>query len=250
VRVRRLDRNSAKGTGPPWAVVCPVGGRVGRVGAAGYRPGVLLLYGLAVAQMLIFLGVTYGLARAFGLAPRVIALGMPPVLRVRRASPEVRVGPLPSASIELFGDAVEDGQRVTYRGLSRAKRVAIVLAPWVIIVGIAIACVGVEALRSFVRGLGQWLWTADLTPLVRRMIAVANDAPLSITVGIAMAKLAAMNLLPFGGIAGGMLLTQLLTPAGRETPKAVTSYMMITLLVWMLWTLGRCVWVVIELARQ
>lgn len=209
----------------------------------------LLIYGLAVAQMLIFVGVTYALARAFGLAPRVIAFGMPAVVRVRRAVPEIRVGPLPSASVELAGADVVDGKRVLYRDLSRAKRVAIVLAPWIVVLGIAIACIGVEpALRSFVRGFGQFLWTADLTPHARRLIAIVQEAPVMAT-GILMAKLAAMNLLPFGGLAGGMLIAQLSAPAGREVPGVVTKYMVITLLAWMLWTLGRFSWVAFQLAR-
>ncbi len=209
----------------------------------------LLIYGLAIAQMAIFVVVTYAIARAFGLAPRVIAFGSPPVLRVRRGSPEIRVGPLPTASVELAGERVDQGQRVIYGNLSRAKRVAIVLAPWGVVLGIAVACIGLEpALRSFVRGFGQLLFTVDLTPLVRRMIAIANDAPVVAT-GILMAKLAAANLLPFGGLAGGMLVTQLLTPPTRETPRPVTTFMMATLLAWMLWSLGRLAYVAIQLAR-
>jgi len=211
---------------------------------------VLLIYAIAIAQMAIFVGVTYALARAFGLAPRVIALGIPAVLRVRKARPEIRVGPLPSASVELAGESVEAGTRVTYRGLSRTKRVAIVLAPWAVVMAIAIACIGVgPAWRSFVRGFGQMLVTVDLAPLVRRMIAIAHESPFAVTTGIFLAKLAAMNLLPFGGLAGGMLVSQIAAPAGRDVPAGVTKFMMITLLVWMLWTLGRLAWVVVQLAR-
>ena len=208
----------------------------------------LVLYAIALVQMLIFVAATYGLARAFGLAPRVIALGLPAVLRVRARSPEVRLGPLPSASVELAGDEVVAGARVTYRGLARAKRLAIVLAPWAVILGIAIACIGLApALRSFARGFGQMLFTVDLAPLARRMIELAEHAPLRAT-GVFLAKLAAMNLLPFGGLAGGMLVSQLATPAGRDVPAAITKYMTLTLVAWMLWTLGRLAWTIVQLA--
>jgi hypothetical protein len=209
---------------------------------------VLVIYLVAVAQMLIFVGVTYGLARVFGLAPRVIAFGLPAVVRVRKAAPEIRIGILPSASVELAGEDVVAGERVTYRGLSRAKRVAIVIAPWIVVLAIASACIGVEpALRSFVRGFPQLLVTFDLTPYVRELIAIVNGAPV-VAVGILLAKLAAMNLMPFGGMAGGMLISQLAARAGSDVPKSVTTYMMITLLAWMLWTLGRLVYVAVQLA--
>ena len=141
-----------------------------------------------------------------------------------------------------------DGARVTYRGLSRAKRVAIVLAPWIVVLVVAIACIGVEpALRSFVRGFPQLLLTLDLTPYVRELIAITEGAPVVAT-GILLAKLAAMNLMPFGGMAGGMLISQLAAPAGSDVPAGVTKYMMITLLGWLVWTLGRAVYVVVQLA--
>lgn len=210
----------------------------------------LLIYGLALAQMLIFLGITIGVARAFGVGARIIGFGAPAVLRVRKASPEIRLGPLPTASVELAGVAVEDGARVTYRGLSRGKRLAIVLAPWIAILGISIGCIGFEpAMRSLARGFGQILVTVDLTPLVRKMIAIADHAPIGVTAGILLAKLAAMNLLPFGGVAGGMFIMQAVTPPDRDVPRGVLRFMMITLAAWMLWTLGRLVWVVIALAR-
>lgn len=203
---------------------------------------------VAFAQMLIFVGVTYGLARTFGLAPRVIAFGLPAVLRVRKAAPEIRVGILPSASVELAGDDVVAGERVTYRGLSRGKRVAIVVAPWIVVLGIAIACIGAEpALRAFVRGFPQLLLTPDLTPYVRELISIAHAAPVA-ACGVMLAKLAAMNLMPFGGMAGGMLLAQLAAPAGSDVPAGVTKYMMVSLLAWMLWTLGRLVYVAVQLA--
>jgi hypothetical protein len=203
----------------------------------------LLIYGLALAQMTIFVGVAYCMARAFGLATRVIGLGLPAVVRVRRANPELRIGPLPSASIEYAGDAVIDGKRLLYRDLSRVKRVALVLAPWGVVLGISIACIGIEpALRSFVRGFEQVALTVDLTPLVQRMIDIANDAPVSVTTGILFAKLAATNLLPFGGLAGGMLIAELAAPKGRETPHAVTRYIAITFFAWMLWALGRLIY--------
>ncbi len=206
-----------------------------------------LIYALAVVQMLIFVGITYGLARAFGLAPRVIALGLPAVVRVRKARPEVRIGILPTASVELAGEDIVDGQRVTYSGLSRTKRAAIVLVPWVAILAIAIGCIGVaSALRSFARGVPQMLFTVDVTPLVRRMIAIADDAPVVAT-GILFAKLVAMNLLPLGGLAGGMLIMQLATPAGQDVPSGVMKFMTITMFAWMLWALGRLVYAIVQL---
>lgn len=209
----------------------------------------LLIYGLAVAQMLLFVGVTYAIARAFGLAPRVIGLGTPALLRVRRGSPEIRVGLLPSASVDLAGEGIVQGKRVIYGELSRGKRVAIIVAPWIVVLGIAIACLGAEpALRSFVRGFAQWLVVPDLTPLVKRLIAIAREAPVATTAGIVMAKLAAMNLAPFGGLAGGALIQQLATPPGRDAPKPVMTYLMITLIAWLLWALGRLVYTMTQLA--
>ena len=57
-----------------------------------------------------------------------------------------------------------------------------------------------------------------------------------------------MNLLPFGGLAGGMLVSQLATPAGRDVPAAITKYMTLTLVAWMLWMLGRLAWTIVQLA--
>lgn len=207
----------------------------------------LLVLGLATAQMIVFVIVTYAVARAFGLAPRAIAIGTPPVVRVRRASPEIRIGPIPMASVELAGDRVEQGQRVIYMYLSRPKRIAIALAPWLVVLAAASACIGVEpALRSFARGFEQIVFTLDLTPLVRRLIAIADDTPM-IAAGILFAKLAAMNLVPFGGSAGGALVMQLATPPGRDTPKLVMRYVIVSMIAWMLWTLGRLVYVVVQL---
>lgn len=198
-----------------------------------------------MAQLVVFGVVTWAVGSALGARIRVIAFGAPPLLRVRAANPEVRIGPFPSGSVDLTGD--DDS---AYRRLARWRRVAIALAPWLVVLGIAMACLGLmPALRTFARGFVQFVIVVDVTPLVRKMVDIANAAPLHITAGILFAKLAAMNLLPFGGLAGAATIRELVTPRNGSVPGWVNRYILLTMTLFMLWMLGRFGWALIQLAR-
>ena len=167
-----------------------------------------------------------------------VALGWPAVKLGR-----VRVGPLPSGSIDLAGRGPDSDGR-WYR-IPLGKRLLVIVVPWLVWVAIALACLGPEhAVRSGVHGIGQLLFAFDLAPLVRRFVALAAVAPWSTILGITAAKAAAWNVLPVGGMTGGGVVQEL-----TAASKPAMRWLMISLVIVMGWTLVRIAWLIVQLVR-
>ncbi len=206
-----------------------------------------LLYAIAMGQLVLFAATSYAIGRAIGIGVAEIRIGSPAVITLR-TTPKIAIGPIPSASVDFQGA----GDRTEARAWGQrplAARLAFVLAPWVAAFGVALACLGGEAPGMVARGFRQILLTVDVTPLVRGLVDIARHAPLATTIGIVFAKLVAMNLLPFGGIAGGLALQELATPRGRNVARWVQTYLAATMLAFMLWTLARFGWAFVAVLR-
>lgn len=170
-----------------------------------------VLVAIAALHVALFTGLTWALLVAVGGAATEAAFGTPPLIRFRRGDVKVSIGPFPTGSVAIAGRFGDEpvGPR-DWRRLSLPRRLTVLLAPWLVIAAIAVACLGpTHAARSFAHGLGQVLFVLDLTPLVRRFFAIATAAPLPLTLGLAFAKSLALNSLPFAGLAGGGLLQEL-----------------------------------------
>jgi hypothetical protein len=74
---------------------------------------------------------------------------------------------------------------------------------------------------------------------VRRFLALAASAPPSVVVGILLAKLVVLNLLPFGSFAGGQIVTVLASAGKRETPKAVQLWLIASMAFSLFYVSGR-----------
>lgn len=211
-----------------------------------------LIYGAAFVQMALFAGASWLLARAVGARVTELALGVPQVITVRNANPKLRLGPLPSSWVALLGrgNAEEADLPGGWWQLALRSRILVILGPWIVIVAAAGVCLGPEhAIRSFARGFDQWLFTRDLTPLLRRLLDLADAAPFSTLLGIVLVKVAALNLLPIGGFAGCGVLQELATRRARE-PRWFAKYVLWSMLVSMVWIGGRFLWAVIQVIRD
>lgn len=202
--------------------------------------GVLVLAAISTLHVAFFTGLTWALLVAVGGAATEVAFGSPPLIRFRRGEVQVSIGPFPNASVAIAGRASDEpvGPR-DWRRLALSRRLLVLLAPWLVVAAIAIACLGpAHAARSFAHGLGQALFVLDLTPLIRRFLAIVAAAPLPLTIGLTFAKLLAINSLPFAGLAGGGVLQELF---GAKRPAWIALSM-----VAMLWVTLRMLYAVVR----
>jgi membrane-associated protease RseP (regulator of RpoE activity) len=202
-----------------------------------------VLYGVGLALTVLFVALTAALLRLVGGRATTIDVGTPAVLSLRRAEPRIRIGPLPLGSVHILGAAepaevpLADGD---WRRLGLARRLLVILGPWLAITGVAVALLGpARAARSFASAIDQIVFTLDPTPLVRELFALVAAAPLPVTAGIVFAKLAVLNLLPLGSLAGGQVVGALASAGRREPPKAVQIYLLVSTIFVMLYLGGR-----------
>jgi hypothetical protein len=184
----------------------------------------LLLYLVLMAQIALFVLSTGALAAALGGRATAAQIGVPRVFRFKLAGVDVQLGLLPVvSSVTLLGRGPADTYDGpgSFRRLGLARRLAILLGPWIIALAVAVACLTpARAFASFANAFPQLLFVLDPTPLVRGFLAVLRDEPWSITAGVLFAKLAAMNLLPLSTLAGGAALHEIaLTLRPREKPE-------------------------------
>jgi hypothetical protein len=193
---------------------------------------VLVLYLASFAVGIVFAGATAGLLRLVGGRTTAIDLSSPALIPVRRAAPRIRLGPVPVGIVHIFGAGepaeVEIGER-DWRGLGLARQLIVIVGPWLALGAAAIALLGpAHAARSFGSAIDQLVFTLDPTPIVRRFFAVAAAATLPVTVGILLAKLVVLNLLPLGTLAGGKVVGVIAGAGRREPPKVVQIWLVLT----------------------
>jgi len=203
----------------------------------------LLIYLALFAMTLLFVALTAALLRLVGGRATAIQLGTPPLVTLRRAAPRIRLGPIPLGSVEMLGASqpaeVSPGEH-DWRRLGSSRQLLVTLGPWLAIAAITVALLGPSHTgRSFASALNQLLLTLDPTPLVRRFLALAASAPPSVVVGILLAKLVVLNLLPFGSFAGGQIVTVLASAGKRETPKAVQLWLIASMAFSLFYVSGR-----------
>lgn len=193
---------------------------------------VALVYAFAMAQQALFVVVAYSVAIAAGAVVQDVAIGGPPLVRLRVRKVVVGFGPLPSGWVNTSGAS---------RGeMSLGRRLAIRLVPWVILLLVAVACLGPgNALRSFGVGFQQIVLVVDPRPLVAAFFELANVAPVHVTFGLLLTKLVAVNLLPFSPLAGGAVLDEC---ARRERPR---WWLALSLVFVFVWIVGRFAWAVL-----
>jgi hypothetical protein len=174
---------------------------------------VLVLVGVALLHVVLFTGMTWWLVTAVGGHATEAAFGSPALVKRRLRDTTVTLGPIPTGSVAILGrvgdEPVTDPR--DWRRIGLGKRLVVLLAPWVVIFAIAITCLGASrAATSFVHGLYQVVFVLDLTPLARRLFALAAASPIHVTLGLVFAKSMAVNVLPIPGLAGGGLIQELL----------------------------------------
>ena len=200
--------------------------------------GYAILYGLLFAQMALFVVTYLASARIFGIRIMNVSVGYPAVIPI---TPRVKVGPIPGASVEIYGLAGPIEDPIGWRNRPLGTRLFVVLAPWLVTFAVALLCLGFDhGTRSFVHGFRQVL-VVNPIPLVKRMAAIAAHAPLATTIGIALAKVTAANMLPFGGLAGGAVLRELATKPKQPTPRALEVYFAASMIALLVWTVVRIV---------
>lgn len=178
----------------------------------------VVLLGVGVLHVLVFTGATWALLVAVGGRATEAAFGTPGVIKGRIAGTAVSLGPIPTGSVTILGRLAEEPaiDPRDWRRLALGKRIVVLLVPWLIVFGIAIACLGPDrAVTSLIRGFYQVVLVLDLTPLVRRLVALVETSPIHVIVGLVFAKSTALNLLPLPGLAGGGLVMEL---AGVRRP--------------------------------
>src|SRR5437868_1429305 len=149
--------------------------------------GALIVGGVALAQLAWFAGATWALLVAVGGRATEVQLGVPRWIRWRWGGATLSLGPVPSPAVTIFGRMADEPIRDPHdwRGLSLARRLLVCGAPWLVVFAIAVGCLGARhAWLSFVHGFAQVLFVLDLTPLVRRLYALAASAPLVTTLGV------------------------------------------------------------------
>src|SRR5688572_855238 len=134
-----------------------------------------------------------------------IGLGLPFLLKRRVNGVELKIGPLPILAFVYS---------TTWKDAPRGTRALTALAPWIVIGGIALALVGpVRGLRLefllWPRLIEGALDTARAHAFIGALARVLDAATLE-AVGVVMALIAAMNLAPITGLAGGHVLFALL----------------------------------------
>lgn len=199
-------------------------------------PTALALIGVAALHVALFTGLTWGLLVAVGGHATEAAFGTPALLHRRVGETKVSMGPIPTGAVTILGRMADDPATDArdWRHLGLGRRLAVLLIPWLVVLGIAMLCLGPRhAITSFARGAYQLLFVLDLTPLVRRFLALAQAHPFHVTLGVLFAKSTALNLLPVPGLAGGGVILEILNvrrSAWMVTGAAVMLYVTARLL--------------------
>jgi hypothetical protein len=214
----------------------------------------LLAYLLMTFQAALFVASTLVLMRAVGGRARAAQIGAGRVARFKIAGTQVDLGLIPGlSSVTLIGRAPDDTDDSpgSWRRLGLARRLIILLGPWVVTLSIAVLCLSpARALTSFMRAVPQILFVLDTTPLVRGFLRVMASDPVYVVLGVLCAKLTAMNLLPLPSLAGGAALQEIaaaLRPATKtEKPATRGVWTVVGVLFVFFYIVGRFAWGLIK----
>jgi hypothetical protein len=208
---------------------------------------VLVMVGIGVVHSMLRVTVCWSLLVALGGRATAVAFGTPRLIAWRRGDTEISFGPFPNGGVSILG-CLQDGpisDPRDWRNLTLTRRLLVLVLPWLLGLMIAVACLGPgRALTSVIHGLYQLVLVLDLTPLVRRMLAIVAVSPLHVTAGVMFAKAAAVDLVPlFGFEAGGWLREISSSTRSRGLPRG--RWMLLGVLAG-LFILGRVVYALVR----
>jgi membrane-associated protease RseP (regulator of RpoE activity) len=206
-----------------------------------------LFYLALLAHALVFILSTWAITAALGGRAKAVHLGAPRVFRFKLAGSDIDLGLLPIvASVTLLGRGRADTYAGpgSFRRLGLARRLTILLGPWVLTLLVAVVCLGpARAFASFANAFHQVLFVLDTTPLVRGFLRVLRAEPWPSVVGVLCAKLTAMNLLPLAALAGGAALHEIAVtlkpPAKPEDEGPRAPWLIVSMLFVFLFIGGR-----------
>jgi hypothetical protein len=212
---------------------------------------ILFLYiGLAAVEI-TFLVTAFAATAAVGGRMRSAAFGTLRVRTFRAAGVEMRLGVLPVLSWVLpagMGLLDSDDGPGSWRRISLPGRLSVVLAPWAVIMTVAVLCLGMDrAAASFVRAPAQ-IVGVDST-LVRGFFRVVGAEPFSVTLGVMCAKMSAFNLLPLPNLSGGLALREIVTtvrPSDESQDQAWARVRAVSMIVVAAYLLGRLAWALLS----
>jgi membrane-associated protease RseP (regulator of RpoE activity) len=210
----------------------------------------LNLYLAVLLLHVVFLASSWIIGVRAGARVRVVSLGTPTVKRFERGDTKIMLGLLPILAYVSFAGLNpldEDSGPGDWRRLPLARRVLILLVPWIATFVIAVLCVGpARAARSGAHAVVQLAVVLDTTPLVRGFLHLLATEPLAVVAGVVAAKMTAFNLLPLPSLAGGRALGELVAAATRapgatkDPPKPLWA--LLSMLVVFVWCFGRFAW--------
>jgi len=209
---------------------------------------VLELVAAAALCLAVHLGVMAVLANTFGVTVRRVTYGIGPTLYTGRLL-HVKALPL-SGHVKLKDsreEALEEGDwRDAFDHQAVWKQVFVPLAGSGSLIAVAVVVLGVEGWTSFARGFEQ-IFLGALSPLgsaqvfLRSFATFAQAHSFIALAGLVAAKLAAVNLLPFGALNGGQALMTLVR-FGRpkmQFEDAVARWgILVTLLLFASWVVA------------
>jgi hypothetical protein len=169
------------------------------------------LYGLALALQVVFVGLTMGLVAAVGGRATELAIGSPALVKLRLGDRRLTLGPIPTGAVTIVGrDGTPSDDPRAWPRIALGRRLIVVVGPWLCLLALAIGCLGASrALASFAHAWAQLWLVFDLTPLVRRFVALMLSAPGGVVLGVLCAKTVAINLTPLPPFAGGGAIREL-----------------------------------------
>jgi hypothetical protein len=207
------------------------------------------LYLAMVVHLVLFVLPAWALLAAAGGRARRVSIGLVRVAGFPVAGVKVELGLLPITSfVDVVGMAPtdHDDEPGSWRTLSLLRRIAVLVAPWLLILVVAVLCLGPgRALTSAARAPSQLLLVLDTTPLIRGFFRVLAAEPFTVALGVLCAKSAPFNLLPFGSLAGGRVVQEIagaLRPAKAEGDAKPSAFWFVTQAILTLYVAGRLLW--------
>jgi|GEM_PF-2440901 len=182
-------------------------------------------------------------ASSFGVRPTLVKLGYGPKLTtLSLGGIQWAVHPLiPLGSSVRFNGPPDDAPTEVpadnrLNQLPVVLHAAIILLPWILLVVVAMACLGAgEGLSQFLAGFTVPFQYGRLPGRIDRFVALLREGELLRAWGLASAKVAAINLLPMPILAGGSLLALPWRHRRSQLPVWAAGLNFVTLLVLLPW---------------